>query len=181
MPKYKLSIPSPGEYIYCEGDMVYVGDTAAEAHEFYIEEACEEGPEFWVFPEILRGRCVYARDIDNCDCHEDAEPGDTTFDYVARGESALRPLNPGEILTWPRGTWRPFWTYGPTRYGRPPARAPRRLGPRFMGEVGADVLGDDFPTREAARDAVDREVTKRIDAWKAAHPEYRCLTTTSDE
>lgn len=168
MPKYKLRLPGPGDYIYCESEMVYVGDTAEDAFAFYIDEACEEGPEFWVTPEILRGRCVYARDIENCECHEDAEPGDTTFDYVARGESALRPLKPGEILTWPRGTWRPFWTYGP-------ARTDKQWGPGFMGEVGGDVLGEDFPTMEAAQEAVEREVAKRIDAWKATHPQYRCV------
>ena len=167
MARYKLRLPLPGGYIYCESDVVYVGDTAEDAIRFYVEAAYEEGPEFWVYPEILAGRCVYARDIEDGDCHEDAKPGDTTFDLVARGESALRPLKPGEILTWPRGTWRPYWTYGPARDEK------GLCGPGFRGVVGTDTLGEDYPTWKAAQEAVEREVAKRVDAWKVAHPEYR--------
>lgn len=176
MPKYKLRMPGPGDYIYCDGDAVYVGETADDALTFYIgEEYAYDVDEVWVCPEILRGRCVYARDIEAGDCHEDAEPGDTTFDLVVSGDAALRPLKAGEILTWPRGSWRPFWTYGPTR-------TETAWGPGFMAQVGTDVLGEDFPTREAAQEAVECEAAKRIEAWKRDHPQFcRAVPSEADD
>lgn len=166
MPKYKLRLVPPGDYLYCEGEMVYVGNSAAEAHAFYVEEAYEEGPEFWVHPEILRGRVTYARNIEAGDCHEDAEPGDTTYDLITgHPERALRELGDNEVLSWPRGAWRPHWSY------RPPCAA---NGPKFVAEVAGQEIGE-FGSRDETEAAVNAKVAELVDAWKAAHPEYRCV------
>src|ERR1700756_149501 len=113
MPKYKLRLPGEGDYLDCEGEPVYVGESAADALTFYTDEY-EYLEVEWVHPEILRGRIVYARDIENGDCHEDSVPGDSTFDYVTSDPvNALRPLCDGEVRTWPAGAWRPHWVIEP--------------------------------------------------------------------
>lgn len=171
MPKYKMRLCPPGDYLYCEGETVYVGNTADDALTFYIEEEYEEGPEVWVHPEILRGRIVYARDVENMDCHEDAEPGDTTYDLVTSDpEGALRELRGSEVRSWPRGTWRPHWSYRPKNW----------VEPTYEATVAGESIGE-FEDRDAAQKAVDVKCAELIDVWKAAHPEYRREVPTSDD
>lgn len=162
MPKYKLRLAEPGDYLYCEGDPVYVGDTAAEAHTFYRDEWNADDLE-WVHPEILRGRVVYARDIEACDCHEDAERGDTTYDLVTSDPArALRPLCDGEIRTWPRGPWQPHWMI----------KSPwSSTGHGWEVTIAGKVIGE-FIGREAAEAARDGAEAELIEAWKANHPDY---------
>jgi hypothetical protein len=164
VPKYKLRLPSKGDYLYSDDGYWFIGDTADEAFDFFREEMCEEDVE-WVHPVILRGHVLYKADIDAGDCHEDAEPGDTTFFIVTDdAEKALaHELAPNEILAWVEGTPRPWWTYGPNGFGPDPT---------YHAHVGSDCLGEAFETREAADQAVRKVVDERVEAWKAAHPEF---------
>lgn len=167
MPKYNLKLVDPGQCIFCESDPVYAGETAADALAFYSDEY-EWLEVEWVHPEILRGRVVYALDIENGDCHEEAEPGDTTYDLVTSDPvGALRPLRAGEVRTWPIGPWRPHWCQ------KPPLMS---SGTGYEVEIAGRMIGNAFPSQEAARSARDAAEAELVEAWKLAHPEvYRPL------
>lgn len=173
MPKYKLRLVDPGQWIFCEGDPVYAGETAAEALAFYADEY-EWLEVEWVHPEILRGRVVYALDTENGDCHEDAEPGDTTYDLVTSDPvNALRPLRPGEVRTWPIGSWRPGWC-------QKPPWASSGIG--YEVEMAGKVIGNAYRSQEAARCARDSAEFELVEAWKLAHPEfYQPLPEEADD
>lgn len=165
--KYKVRLPPKGDCLRNDdGDTWFIGDTAEEAHEFFADEMCD--PVEWVHPVILSAHVLYKRDIDTEEYHDGAEPGDTSFEIAIEWDTArllVHELKPHQLLAWITGTPRPFWTYGF-------ARSTAGWGPGYMGKVGTDILGEDFPTIDAAQEAVELEVAKRIDAWKAAHPEF---------
>lgn len=164
MPKYKLRLVGDGEYLHGEYGLIYIGASAEDALDFYIEEGIARAPEIWVHPEILGGRIVYARDVEDGNCHEDAEPGSTTYDLMtADPDTALRPLRPGEVRAWPRGAWQPNWRYGPVDWSVT----------AYQATVAGVSLGEDFESRDAARAAVQSRCAELIDAWKAEHPEFR--------
>lgn len=173
MPKYKLRLPPKGDYLYADGDYWFIGDTAAEAHEFFADEIYE--PVEWVHPVVLRGHVLYKADIENGDAYEDAEPGDSTFNIVVErdSEKALsHELRADELLAWVDGPVKPWWTYGPKDWS---------ASPTYTAHVGDDSLGE-FDTREDADAAVKRVVAERVEEWKAAHPEfYRPLPEEPDD
>lgn len=172
MPKYKLRLPSAGDYLYSDGDVWFIGDSAADAHEFFAEEWND--PTEWVHPVILAGHVLYKADVENGDGHDDAEPGDSTFSIVTQdSEVALtRELRPHEVRAWLTGAPRPWWSYGPN-YGDPDAT--------YHAEVAKKSIGDKFESREAARAAVEKATAEREEAWKAAHPAmYRPLPEDDD-
>jgi hypothetical protein len=100
MARYKLSVPLPGTMLYGDGDgdQAMVADTHEQARELW-EEWTEE-PQPFLHSYIGSCRVVYKRDIDGGDCHEDAEPGDTTLDYL-RDDG--RELRPHEVRVWMLG------------------------------------------------------------------------------
>lgn len=162
MPKYKLRLVDPGQYIFCEGDPVYAGESAADALTFYADEY-EWLEVEWIHPEILRGRVVYAADIENGDCHEAAERGDTTYDLVTSDPvNALRPLRDGEVRTWPIGSWRPHWMIQPEWASGVPGHQVTLAG---------QVIGQ-YATMDEAHAARDQAEAVAVEAWKLAHPEF---------
>ena len=161
MTKYKLRVVGPGDYLYGEDGMLYIGDSAEEAHDFYADEACD--PVEWVHPEILRARLVYARDVEMGDCHEDAEPGDTTYDLVTdHPERALRALGENEVRAWPRGAWRPHWSIKPEWSTGVPGD---------QVTVEGEIIGQ-FATREEAEIARNAAVAIVVETWKCEYPEF---------
>jgi hypothetical protein len=159
--KYKLRLAEPGDYLYSEDGIVYVGEAAADALDFYIDEALDDEDEVWVHPEILCGL------RDSCRLRRPGHRpfGDTTYDLIAHSpERALRPLKPGEIRTWPRGTWRPGWLVKPPWCSS---------GDGYEVAVGGETIGNSYPDSDAARAALRAKEAELIEAWKAAHPEYR--------
>ena len=165
MTKYKLWLPGPGEYLRMDdGEYIFVAATAEEAHRMFDEYS---GPEEWVHPVVLRGHVLYKRDIDAGDCHEDAEPGDSTFSTVISGDSEAalaHDLAANEVLAWESGPPRPWWTYGWNGTG-------------YEAVVGKDTL-DVFASTEAANEAVKAEVEKRVQAWKDTHPQFHMALPT---
>lgn len=109
MTRYRLRLPGPGDYLHSDdGTDAFVAETADEARD-YFEDYHGERPE-WVHSHIARGRIVYKRDIDGGDVHEDAEPGDTTFDYLTDDGRELRAY---EVRVWEIGTPRVSWSIHP--------------------------------------------------------------------
>lgn len=98
MPRYKLRVPEPGDWLYGDGDKAVVAATREEARSYYEDYYDEPAP--YLHSRIGRCRVVYKRDVEAGDCHEDAEPGDTTVDYL-RDDG--RDLGPGECRVWELG------------------------------------------------------------------------------
>jgi hypothetical protein len=147
----------PGDYLYGDGgEVIYVCDTAQEALAFFEEEMGER-PE-WVHSEVLRARVVYAADVEAGECHEDAEPGDTTYDYVTRERRPLRELGENEVRVWIRGPWTPGWMID---------------SPHWTGRPGHTVTVDgvevgEYETAAAAERARKEAVENAVRQWKAA-------------
>lgn len=105
MPRYKLNVPTAGDYLYSDGytDSAVVADT--------IDEARELLESFEVHSYIGCCRVVYAADVENGDCHEDAEPGDTTVDYCA--DDGREELEPHQCRVWMTGPPTFWWQLEP--------------------------------------------------------------------
>lgn len=164
MPKYKLRLPARGDYLHDDsGSPWFIGETADEAHEFFADEWCS--PTEWVHPVILRGHILYKAEIDAGDGHEDAEPGDTTFTITTQdSEQAMdRELRSDEVRAWLPGPPTPWWTYGPNAYTQEST---------YHATIERETLGTDYPSREAARAAVEQAVAERVEAWKREHPQF---------
>ena len=105
MPRYKLRPPQAGDFLYGDGDTAVVADTIEQARAFWRDDYDEDA--IYLHSYIGRCRVVYKADVENGDAHEDAEPGDTTIDYI-RDDG--RELRPGEVRVWmlgpPRRNWR---------------------------------------------------------------------------
>lgn len=106
MPRYTLRVPGQGDVLYGDDGEAVVADSIDLAREVFRDELGEDD---WIYVHSDVGRCrlVYARDVENGDCHEDAEPGDTTVDYI---RDTGRELASNEIRIWqlgpPRWSWR---------------------------------------------------------------------------
>lgn len=102
MARYKLRIPQTGDVLYGDGRAI-VADTLDEARAEWEHEDCE--PVIYLHSSIGQCRVVYARDVENGECHEDAEAGDTTVDYMP---DTGRDLAANEVRCWERGgpSWR---------------------------------------------------------------------------
>lgn len=100
MPRYKLNVPPPGTMLYGESydDRAMVADSHEQARELW-EEWTEE-PQPFLYSYVGRCRVVYKRDVESGDCHEDAEPGDTTLDYTRDNG---RDLAANECRVWMLG------------------------------------------------------------------------------
>jgi hypothetical protein len=98
MPRYKLRVPGPGTWLYGDGPSSVVADTIGDAREFFGEEDGE--PAIYLSSYIGSCRVVYKRDVEAMDCHEDADPGDTTVDYLTDDGRELRDH---EVRVWVRG------------------------------------------------------------------------------
>lgn len=98
MPRYKLRVPTSGDWLYGDGDRAVVADTREEAREHFEEYFGEPAP--YLHSYIGRCRIVYKRDVEAGDCHEDAEPGDTTVDY-RRDDGG--DLAPADVRVWMLG------------------------------------------------------------------------------
>lgn len=186
MPAVTVRLAEPGDYLQGEDGAIYVGathgqdhfgptgadlDTPAAAHEFYADEGYDGDEVEWVHPTILRGRIVTPRDVDNCDAHEDAEVGDTTYDYVTEHpDTALRELGPNEVRLWERGTWRAHWSMTPT--GRVFLHPDERRETEYEVTVEGKPVGT-HPSHDEAWAAVQAASAIEVEAWKVAHPEYR--------
>lgn len=129
MPRYRVSVPEPGTMLYGDGDRTMVADTLQDARRFW--EDYEGETVIYLHSWIGVCRVVYKRDVDAGDCHEDAEPGETTVDYRRDDGRALRD---GEIRCWELG------------YG----------GPRPLVNRDEPVVGDiaDAPVGVEVRHAV---------------------------
>lgn len=103
MPRYNLRVPSPGDFLYGDGDRSIVADTVEDAREFWFDDTDEV--EIYWHSYIGRCRIVYARDVENGDAHDEAEAGDTTVEYAADDG---RDLRDGEVRVWEPG-WRGTW------------------------------------------------------------------------
>lgn len=104
MPRYRLRVPEPGTFLYGDGDTSLVADTIEQAREIYRDERDE--PAIYLHSQIGSCQIVYKRDVDACDCHEDAEPGDTT---VWLGPDDGRELASNECRVWILGP--PHWPW----------------------------------------------------------------------
>ncbi len=97
MPRYKLRVPEEGAILHGDG-FAAVAATKDAARE-YLEDYVGE-PVPYLHSYIGSCRVVYARDYENGDCHDGAEPGDTTIDY--RTDNG-RDLRPHECRVWEVG------------------------------------------------------------------------------
>ena len=98
MARYKLRVPGLGTVLYGDTDTAIVADTRESAREFFEDESGEPTP--YLHSYIGSCRVAYKRDIEAGDCHEDAEPGDTTVDYL---HDSGRELRPNECRVWMLG------------------------------------------------------------------------------
>lgn len=104
MPRYKLRPVEYGETVWLDtGDMCAVAETIEEARDLFAEH--DDRP-MYLHPAVAVHRIVYARDIEDGDCHDGAEPGDTTF-TVRDGD----PTHDSDRRVWMLGapalcTWR---------------------------------------------------------------------------
>lgn len=105
MARYKLRVPQAGDMLYGDGNCI-VADTLVGARAFWEDETGE--PAIYLHSYIGRCRIVYASDVENGDCHEDAEAGDTTVDYC-RDDG--RDLAEDEVRCWEQGAPRPHWHF----------------------------------------------------------------------
>lgn len=97
MPGFALTVPDRGDVLYGDGQAI-VADTVEEARALWEHETGDRL--LYMHSHIGICRVVSAGDVENGDCHEDAEPGDTTVDYC-RDDG--RDLSPGEIRVWEPG------------------------------------------------------------------------------
>lgn len=78
MPRYKLRPVEYGQVIELDdGELCAFAETIAEARDLF-DDWTGERP-MYLHSAVASYRVVYARDIEDGECHEDAEPGDTTF------------------------------------------------------------------------------------------------------
>ena len=108
MPRYKLCVPQAGDTLYGDGDTSVVADTIDQAREFFRDHTEDGEPPVYLHSYIGRCRVVYKLDVDNGDCHEDAEPGDTTIDYL---RDTGCELVAGEVRCWEIGRPDFHWEY----------------------------------------------------------------------
>lgn len=108
MPRYKLRVPGPGDWLHGDSEPAVVADTREQARTEYEDYTGEAAP----YLHSLIGRCrvVYKRDVEGGDCHEDAEPGDTTVDFVADDG---RELDAFECRVWVLGPPPVQWSMKP--------------------------------------------------------------------
>lgn len=129
MTRYKLNIPQPGTVLQGDEDAI-VATSVGEARTLWLGLTGVVEP-FWT---QYRGSCrvLYARDIAAGDCHDGADPGDTTIDYLEpRADGTLRDH---EVLVFVPGVeplrgWRQDW------------RAPRFSRLKVGTEVHHPVFG----------------------------------------
>lgn len=102
MSRYKLRVPSAGTFLYGDDGRAVVADD--------IHQARDELEAFEVHSYIGVCRVVYAADVENGECHEDAEPGDTTIDY--HFDDGREPGS-NECRVWEVGPPGFHWTMAP--------------------------------------------------------------------
>jgi hypothetical protein len=103
MARYTLRLAEPGTFLYGEDGPWAVADTIADARAM-LAECTQDGREpIFLHPLVARGRVVYAADIENGECHEDAEPGDTTYDFARVPDLDTWEPRGGEVLCWQLG------------------------------------------------------------------------------
>jgi len=105
---YQLSVPPAGTMLYGGGDQSMVADSLDEAKDLW-EDWTGERPDY-MHSYIGVCRVLYKRDVDSGDCHEDAEPGDTSLDY-SRDDG--RELRSDECRVWEPGPPSWHWSYKP--------------------------------------------------------------------
>jgi hypothetical protein len=127
MPRYKLRVPEAGTMLYGDGDTGMVADTIEQARDYFAEwDGGDERP-IYLHSYIGVCRVAYKRDVEAGDCHEDAEPGDTTVDYCRDDGRALADH---EVRVWMLGP--PSWPWN-MEYSPPEAVSWKTI------PVGADV------------------------------------------
>lgn len=110
MPRYKLRVPQTGDPLHWDdGTEAVVADTLAAARAEWDSMYGEPAPQY-LHSEIGRCQIVYARDIENCDAHEDAQPGDTTY---WMGTDDGRELRANEFRCWLAGPPHVGWKMEP--------------------------------------------------------------------
>ena len=115
MPKYKVRVCEPGDFLHGDGDVWVCADTVDQAREFFEDYGYNDGSARFLTSLLGRPRVVRKVDIENGDCHEDAEPGDTTWDFFPDDGRETDPDS--EIRRfWEMGSWRP-WTCVQTGWG----------------------------------------------------------------
>lgn len=111
MPRYKLRVPQPGESLNLDyGDEGIVADAESDARVAWEYEYGEPAPQY-LHSEIGRCQVVYARDVENGDCAEDSEPGDTNWWL---GDDDGRELRANEFRCWLAGPPRVHWEMKPS-------------------------------------------------------------------
>lgn len=159
MPRYTLNLAGRGDFIYSDdGDRWVAAETAGEAKTYFLLND-GEWPRF-VHSWIGRARCVTKRDVEAGDCHEDAEPGDTTYEFI-RDDG--RELRSNEVRLWERGPWSPHWSMEPPWY-----HGGAHDGP-WLVKVGPFEFK--AATRDEACEIRDRERATATEAWKTEHPD----------
>jgi hypothetical protein len=194
MPRYKLRVPGPGTWLYGDGPSAVVADTIQAAREFF-EEYEGDAPQIYLSSYIGSCRVVYKRDIEVMDCHDEAEPGDTTVDYLADNGRELRDH---EVRVWvggwqgpislvnrdtPSGRFEemppgvkvkhPVWGWG-TTVARP---LKHRTGWRVLVEFSGALRWRTVPgrgRRHRRLAALGRLVVARPDAVRHAHGPMAC-------
>jgi hypothetical protein len=114
MTRYKLRPFEQGDELRNDdGTIGIVADTIDVARDCFRDHTEDGEPPIYLHSLIGRLRIVYKRDVDNGDCHEDAEPGDTTIDGCARDDG--RELRPDEVRWWELGgpQWHWEFAYSP--------------------------------------------------------------------
>ena len=138
--RYKLKVIDKGDYVHMDdGGLAFRADTEDEARAMFLDYGYEPHEVEKMHSFTLLPRIVYARDVEAGDCHEDAEPGDTTYDSTARTDAD------GAIKVWATG----------------PAPGRWSIVPEDWPQVRAWVEGRDlglFPDDEAARTAIQDEL-----------------------
>lgn len=102
MARYKLRVPEAGTCLYGDGPETVVADS--------IEEARDLLEVFEVHSQIGVCQIVYAADVENGECHEDAEAGDTTVWYTPDDG---RELGEDECRVWVVGPPSHGWSLSP--------------------------------------------------------------------
>lgn len=98
MARYKLRVPTSGDWLYGDGDSAVVANTREEARQYFQEERDEPAP--YVHSHIGRCRVLYKRDVENDFVFDGAEPGDTQIDYC---HDDGRELASNECRVWMLG------------------------------------------------------------------------------
>lgn len=119
MARYKLNVIEKGGHLYWDdGTLCFRADTEEEARQMFIDFGYEPDTVEVLHAEVIRPRVVYKHDVEAGECHEDAYPGDTTYDHFVAHTRQFEhgQLPPDEyIVVWARGRRRASWVLRPPR------------------------------------------------------------------